>query len=303
MARNTNRSPKPAAANAAVEATSVEDVVEARGGAALTTQENGASTALAAYTAPEEFTGFEDVEASDLKVPFVLALQAQSPQAMRGNPKFVEGAQASDLWNNLTNELYPGAIGVPFVPVMRVREELEYVPRDKGGGLVARHDPKDPRIAALRKRFPFAKAPIGDGNELVESVKLYGYMQNPKTGKWEPAIVPFVSTNMESYKRFFSLAMTQRYELPGTSPVQTAQYPMRAHRWRLTTKFEQNKKGQWYKLVLALDGPSFEAARLAPTDPVYQEATQFAKLIAAGRVVEHSEGVTDTQPADDIDEL
>ena len=316
MARNQQRSPRATSGTPAPETAEKIDIDPAfgedmKGGAALVTNEAPRATQITQYTEPAAYTGFEDMTADDLKIPFVVALQAQSPQALRGNPKFIEGAQASMLYNNLTNRLYDGAVGVPAIPVMRKREEIEWVPLVKGGGLVKRHDPNDPAIVKLRKQYPFGKAPIGDGNELVQSVKLYLRIQDPRTGEFENVIVPFVSTNMDAFKTFYSQCLTQRFPVidkatgQPVEPKQTALYPMYAHRWRLKTKFATKGPHSWYKLDLVLDAPSFAEARIPQDDPQYVEAALYARLIAEGRIVEHDEtaAMGDTRPADEIGEI
>ena len=50
--------------------------------------------------------GSENVTASDMAIPRLKLLQLTNPEILKGNPAFVEGAQAGMILNTVTNELY-----------------------------------------------------------------------------------------------------------------------------------------------------------------------------------------------------
>jgi hypothetical protein len=304
MARNTNRSPKAPAAEAQTPQ-ALDPALESKG---LTVP---SPVALAGYTAPAEYTGFEEPTAEDIKVPFLAALQDLSPQVKAG-PKQVPGARAGLLFDSLTGEMFEGTTGVAVIPVMRIRQEQEWNPRTKGGGLVAIHDPKAPKIAKQRRATPFGKIKTAEGTEIVQTVKLYLRYQHPTTREWRPAIVAFTSSNMGEYQRWFTIASNLRFpvldadgqQVIGEDGVeQTAVFPMFAHRWRLRTVFHTRGEQTWFKLKLDLDGESYEAVRLAQSDPQYKEAHALANMVRDGRVVEDDAGSSDTHPDDEVPEL
>ena len=244
------------------------------------------STAVAPVSdyADDLGSGFEDTTGEDLKVPLITAIQSNNPQVMPGHAKYLAHAKPSMLLNTLTGETHDGAVGVEFIPVRRVRQFMEFVPRTQGGGVVARHDPNEPAVKRARAGKPYGKIEnFGDGNELVESVNVYGLLIDAQ-GKVSEANVPFQSTNIDAYKTMYSIALAQRVPVGNG---QTAPLPLFAHRWRLRTTFAQNKKGQWFKLVLTPAAETIEASRLAQTDPLYQRAKAFDKLIHAGRVTDN----------------
>src|SRR4051812_20868508 len=66
----------------------------------------------------------------DNLVPFVGILQAQSPQVLKRNPKYVEGAEASDIFLTSLNRYWKGETGILFQPCAFGREFVEWRLRD-----------------------------------------------------------------------------------------------------------------------------------------------------------------------------
>ena len=86
-------------------------------------------------------TGLEDTTTEDFAIPFIRVLQPMSPQLQRQHGSYVEGAKAGDLYNTVTGESYDGEKGISIVPCAYNKKYIEWIPREKGGGLVnANHD-------------------------------------------------------------------------------------------------------------------------------------------------------------------
>ncbi len=254
-----------------------------------------------AYDASDYGAGFEDMTAADLKVPLLFALQALNPQVLEGNPKRVPGAQPSMLMNSLTNRLYPGAEGVDIIPVKRTRTFFQYIPRTKGGGLVGRFDPTDPRVLKARKGHEFGKVPFDDETELVESVNVYALLVDRASGAIEHVIVPFQSSNIGVFQTMYTISSAQRVTDPNDG--HTYVLPLYAHVWRLTTAYASNKKGNWYKFALTPANGTMEASRLTRDDPRYVAAKEFLRLIDAGRVKDDFDSAAASDVAHGADEV
>ena len=121
-------------------------------------------------------SGFEGTTVNDLSIPFINVLQPLSPEV---TDQTIEGAKAGDLLNSVTKEILKQPVVI--IPVFKEAAVVEWVPRNKGGGLVDRHElesdvfkkaiaknggsripPKD----AEGKRIPFKSEA---GNDLVET--------------------------------------------------------------------------------------------------------------------------------------
>ena len=88
-----------------------------------------------------EGTGLEETTVEDFAIPFIRVLQPMSPQLNKASGSYVDNASAGDLYNTVTNSVYSGDKGIVLVPSAYVKKYIEWVPREKGGGLVnANHD-------------------------------------------------------------------------------------------------------------------------------------------------------------------
>ncbi len=218
--------------------------------------------------------GFEDVQPDEMIIPFKRILQTNSPQCEEGNPLYVDGAKAGMIINTSTSELYDGKVGLPFVPVRRDHNYVEYVPRDAGGGFVSIWAPDDPRIAALRKaQGQFGKLKLESGNELAETFYFYELDACPD-GQLLRAVTAFASTQIKSYK----MVTTRLAGLIGTPP----RFPLFAWRWRATTALQKNKKGTFYGWRITLDGDTPDDARLPANSDLYAQAKSFFQLLKDG---------------------
>ncbi len=226
--------------------------------------------------------GFEGLDRDEQLVPFLRILQSNSPQVDPTSSAYIQGAQQGMLLNTATGQIYDGKEGVVIVPAARDHNYVEYVPRDAGGGFVSIWAKDDPRIAPLRKaQGQFGKLELESGNELTETFYFYVEYTSPD-GETQPAMLAFASTQIKKYKQM----MTRLAGIIGSPP----RYPLFAHRWRLSTVPEQNKKGKFHGYRLVLDGATPEDARLAPTDDLYLETRGFSQLIRQGRVRADYEG-------------
>jgi len=177
--------------------------------------------------------GFENTTGADLAIPFIQILQSNSPQVENNNP---EGSKPGMLFNSVTAELTPGDKGIVFIPCHREDAYVEWVPRDNGGGLVGRHDPKSQlvldAIAGAGKTFGKLKTPTG--NDLVETHYVYGLVLNQDGTEVEAfAVVSCSSTKIKPFRNWF----TAMYMIKGKPPLF-------AHRTVIKTVKQTNKKSQ-----------------------------------------------------------
>ena len=84
--------------------------------------------------------GLENITNDDITIPRLAIVQAGSPQRKKKDEKYIEGAEEGNIFNTVTNQLYSDSITV--IPCGYRKSYVEWVPREKGGGLVAVHDKK-----------------------------------------------------------------------------------------------------------------------------------------------------------------
>ena len=162
-----------------------------------------ASTELAAYDYGEDLDrGFEGQTSADYSVPFVSVLQQMSPQVSDPRDGGIEGAKPGMLINTVTGELWDGREGLEFVPAMTQHVFVEWVPREKGGGMVGRHEVDSDVVRAARANSSeFGKLRTREGNDLIETFYVYGVLCSGEQPA-ENVILAFTSTKIKIYKNF-----------------------------------------------------------------------------------------------------
>lgn len=252
--------------------------------------------------------GIDGAGADEFVIPFLTVLQTNSPQC--DDIEGVPGAKPGMLFNTATGELYDGRAGVVFLPVHRDHNFAEFVPRNLGGGFVGTHAPDDDLVLALRAKYgKFGRLYTSEkrtsdgmpaeGTEIQETFSLYGLLVDEATGLVQRVIVPFKSTQIRKYKAFVSRADGIRYQGTDGKPVKP---PLWAHRWRITTVGESNKKGKFYGFALRLAGQAADGTELPiinslvkRTDPLYASGREFYDLVVEGRVKADYAGAARTE--------
>lgn len=206
----------------------------------------GPSTALREKMKKGAGKGVSTDQADNL-VPLVYLLQANSPQVQRGNPRYIQGAQAGDIWlrNMSENEsIIKCEEGMDFQSCYFSKDVVEWMPNR--GGFVARHKVM-PEVAEqvevrgddgnLRKVW---KMP--NGNNCVETRYHVGFVFLPD-GRRLPYTVPFSSTGHQ-VSRAWMFQMNSE-TLDGES---IAGYSIL---YKLTPKIQTKNNNSWYQYTVS----------------------------------------------------
>lgn len=267
----------------------------------LTEQPKGTGLAVVDF-GEDAGAGMENVQAGELKIPFLVILQKNSPQVNPPAQGGVAGAVAGMIFNTATGELHDGEVGLPFVPCYRDHKYLEFTPRNLGGGFVAIYEPNDPKVLDLvAKQGKFGRLWTGtkrnekgeplDGTEITETYSLAGIFPAPD-GTFR-AIASFASTQIKKYQAFMQRQTNMKYANPRSTdaaPLPAVQPPLWAHRWRLRTQFEKNKKGDFFGWTLTLDSKNPDGTEapyikslIRTSDPLYVDAKDFNAVMSGGK--------------------
>ncbi len=182
----------------------------------------------------------------DNLVPLIYVLQALSPQLGRG-PQKIDGAQIGDiLLRNAPQPLVKGEDGIVFQPCHFDVAFVEWIPRDNGGGFVARHaaipaeatkvtDPKNPnRVKWFMK----------NGNEIIETRYHTGFVITEEGPL--PYVLPFTSSGHTVSKNW--MFMMNSKMVNGKKCDSFTSY------YRLRTKERSNAQGTWSVLEPSWEG-------------------------------------------------
>lgn len=175
----------------------------------------------------------------DNLVPLIYVLQAQSPQCNKRSPDYIENAAAGAIW--LRNSGLPaidGDEGILFQPCYFSKDVVEWVPRSKGGGFVARHDVRP----ADAKEVPDLVNPNKtrwvreNGNELVDVRYHVGFVII--NGHAMPYVIP-MSGSAHTVSRGWMTLMGNKAAGGGKAA------PSWACLYRLKTRERTNAAGTW----------------------------------------------------------
>lgn len=227
--------------------------------------------------------GFEGTTIADLSIPFIKIMQSNSPEV---EDELIEGVKPGDLVNSVSKEIMKQPIIVQ--PVYKEAAVVEWVPRNKGGGVAGRHEldsevfldaikknngsripPKD----ADGKRIPF-KSP--EGNDLVETYYIYCLILDESGEEVEGfCVLAFASTNIKVYKDW----LTSMYSLKGAPP-------MYANRCKITSAKQKNNDGTFYTFAIGPMSENYRSSLINPGSPegkaLLEEGREFGKMIDNG---------------------
>lgn len=192
-------------------------------------------------------------------VPLIYILQTNSPQVNKRDPKYIEGAEAGNIWlRNSADPIVDGEAGFLFQPCAFYKDFVEWIPRKKGGGYVGRHDsiPADAKLTEVegddgnvREQY-VRKAKGHEGNEIVETRYHAGIVHLEDGSR-----LPYIMALTGSGHGFSRTWMTQM----NAKVVDGVKAPSWACVYRLRTQFRQNPSGSWY-MYEVVDGDWVESA-------------------------------------------
>jgi hypothetical protein len=183
-------------------------------------------------------------------------LQNNSPEAMRGDPAYVPGAEGGDFLVPRGEEivLYKGTTGLEVIFVSFEEYFLEWpaVRGAGGGGPLDRHvampgdanwvlDQATGRKVCLR----------ANGNKIERTV--YGHALIDGA----PATFAFRSTSYPIGRNLANLASRLKVK------IDDEEIRVVGAKWRVTSRLESNNLGRWFVPQIDLIGPTLEEARAA----------------------------------------
>ena len=259
--------------------------------------DNEPSTALAPVEPPGAVMTLDEMMAADagkgqdfkgdIAIPFLVVLQPGSPQVNPAHQKFVDGAQAGMIMNNVTREVTPSLVlpgkareglGMTVIRAAYQLMVVEWIPRGSGGGFVAQHLPESPFVAAGRvqeidtgdgKKRKITVAP--NGNWLVETG--YHYVITVKGEQLGWAVIGMSGTQRKVTRAWNLFSDNQVFAAPDGTKKKAPIYGLQ---YQLTTKAESNKDGTWF-------GWDFACLGKVTSIDAYKAARDYADAINTGR--------------------
>ena len=182
--------------------------------------------------------GMENVEASDISIPFLGIIQKDSKQLDKDEANYIEGAKEGQLFNTVTNELLGEE--VYWVACCKERVYVEWTPFNEGGGYHGQHSPDSELVrACLEAAEDKLKPTTDEGHLLTETFEVFGLLlDGPNaTSSVMPMVVAFSSSKIKVYKKQL---MTRLRTIKGDPP-------MFAFRFKISVVDDKNKAGKKFK--------------------------------------------------------
>jgi hypothetical protein len=240
--------------------------------------------------------GFENQSPDEQQIPLLGIIQAMSPQVTEGEDKFIVDARPGMLFNSATNELLGKEIS--FVPAVRQRAVVEWIPLDQGGGFVSSYEPNDPVVLKAQKIYGTrgAMSNPDTGNDLVPTTYVFG-VYDGSMGP-EMIVIPFTSTKLKVWRRW-NTAMSKLQVKTGL--LTRATPPMFAHLVTITTDRETNTKGTYFNFKVVHPAGSIVASLLRPSDERYMSAKALQKKVVAGMAAVAASQTSTDESVEDSD--
>lgn len=184
--------------------------------------------------------GFENVKQDDLGLPMLSIIQKMSPEVDEDDPKFIEGVKAGDVLLNLTKKCYADkASPAMYVPCGYQKAYVEWTPRESGGGYVQAHSQA---ILNQCTRNEKGQDVLSNGNLIVTTAYIFGYMFDEDEKDWIFTILSMSSTQLKKARQWLNIMSSHKM----TQGDKKILLPMYSHKYKLSTQPESNEHGTWY---------------------------------------------------------
>lgn len=242
------------------------------------------SGALAKRMAAAAGKGVSTAQEDNL-VPLIYILQDNSPQVKKKDPAYIEGAEAGQIWlRNAPEPIVDGEAGIWFQPCYFSKDVVEWVPRKKGGGMVARH-PTMPSNAVLKENDEGNEVmTLPNGNELVETRYHIGYVIR-KGHAPLPYTIPLKGTG-HSFSKAWMFMMNSKLLDDGSKA------PSFACVYHLKTVFKKKNEQSWHMFQID-DGETQwveTEVDVERGEALYEAFSSGAKAVEAEVVVDEAKG-------------
>lgn len=240
-----------------------------------TTSTPGLPADLASDVMADAGAGMEQVNQDDMSIPFLRIAQALSPEVNKREGDYIEGIEVGDIFNTATQAVWKGDAGFPFIPAYYVREYLEWVPREQGGGFAGRHPES---IMSQTSRNDKGKDVLPNGHHIVTTGTWYGLVVTEHGA--EQAVISMASTQLKKSRQLMTKLKSLALPKPGGQPG-TFNPPLFYNALKVTSVPEQNDQGNWMGWKFDLVGSVFDLPNGAE---LYKEAKALMEAVKSGAV-------------------
>jgi hypothetical protein len=226
--------------------------------------------------------GNADMTTQDMSIPRITILQSGSPQVKKREATYVDGAEEGMIMDTVTSDLFDGEEGLVVIPCSYRRTNLEWIPREAGGGLAGDHGNDDSVLQGCTKNEK-GQMINSKGNAIVPTAEYFILVYDPETGNTRPYVLSMASTQLKHSRKWNTTMNMLRVPNPKNGQMFNPAMFYRAYKF--TTVPESNDSGSWfgwkienYDDVLKLEnGAQIYLAARALRESVNSGAVQASK--------------------------
>jgi len=234
------------------------------------------STAVAQATidlsiiAQDAGQGISEVNMETTQIPFLKILSSMSPQTKKAKGEYIEGAEEGMIFNTVTEELHDGNEGITVVPCYFEPVALEWTDRGTGSSAPIVH-PVDTELWNKTKKDADGKARLPEGTYLERTHNHYCLLAN-REGLTSQVLISMKVSGLSKSRKWNSLVLSAKVK----NGEQVINPPSWYYSYNLTTKAQNNDKGDWY-------GWDIKRSDVVSAQ-VYEEAKRFHSAVKKGGV-------------------
>ena len=240
----------------------------------LTTKQSGALATLDFVS--DSGMGLENIDKSDLALPFLKLLQSGSDETKKRHAKYVEGAEAGMFYNTVTKKLYSGEKGINVIPVFYKMTYPEWAPFERKEGRPI-HNDRGPGIMSQTTQNDKNKDMLTNGNEIIKTANHFVIILGDRP---EKALMTMKSTQLKVSRSWNSLIEDQFEINPKTNKSVPA--PMFSRVYKLNS-VENSGSFTWH-------GYNINLVKKVDDAGIYQMAKDFHNSLKNSQVKAESNG-------------
>ena len=240
----------------------------------LATKQSGALATLDFVS--DSGMGLENIDKSDLALPFLKLLQSGSDETKKKHAKYVEGAEAGMFYNTVTKKLYSGEKGIDVIPVFYKMTYPEWAPFEKREGRPI-HNDRGPGIMSQTTQNDRNKDMLTNGNEIIKTANHFVIILGDRP---EKALMTMKSTQLKVSRSWNSLIEDQFEIDPKTNKSVPA--PMFSRVYKLNS-VENSGSFTWH-------GYNINLVKKVDDAGIYQMAKDFHNSLKNSQAKAESNG-------------
>ena len=225
----------------------------------VTTKKDGALATLDFVA--DSGMGLENIDKSDLALPFLKLLQSGSDEQKKKHAKYVEGAEAGMFYNTVTKKLYDGEKGIEVIPVFYKMTYPEWAPFERREGRPISND-RGASVMAETSQNDKNKDLLKNGNEIIKTANHFVIINGERP---EKALMTMKSTQLKVSRGWNSLIENQFEIDPKTNKSVPA--PMFSRIFKLNS-VENSGSFTWHGYTISM-------LRKVDDAGIYQMARDF----------------------------